>query len=275
VIVIKDIFIEGQTLPEAYHKGILALFTDGQLADCSDWNLKNLESYSQLECRMTIHIEEPLKEPRISKLVICGPRELEQYRLEILDGILDYAVEVEVERNGKIEALEDYTYHHRMVHPFDQIDFIINELRRNAEMSSRRAVIGIRDNQRDTQLSNPACLQSIQFFVRSGKLDMCVMFRSNDFAQAFFMNAFGLICMQERIATQLGVPVGTYSQTSNSMHVYQQNFEMFNAFAKKVATEPIEDLTYEYDGFFKDIMDAERDGILEDFKKLRAKHGIS
>jgi len=68
----KDIFVEGQTLPEAYHKGVAALFSEGQLADCSDWNLKNLESYSQLECRMTLHVGEPLREPRISKLIICG-----------------------------------------------------------------------------------------------------------------------------------------------------------------------------------------------------------
>ena len=270
----KDVFIEAPSLPEAYHKGIAALFTDGRFADCSDWNLKNLESYSQLECRMTIHIEEPLKEPRISKLIICGPRELEQYRLEVLDGILDFAVEVEVERNGALETLEDYTYHHRMVKPIDQIDFVVNELKRNKEMSSRRAVIGIRDNLKDSQLSNPACLQNIQFFVRDGKLDMCVLFRSNDFAQAFFMNVFGLTCLQEKIAKQLGVPVGTYSQTSNSMHVYQQNFEMFNAFAKKVAEESPENLTYEYEGFFKEMMETERDGILEDFRNLRVRHGL-
>ena len=271
----KDIFVEGQTLPEAYHNGILALFTEGQLADCSDWNLKNLESYSQLECRMTIHIEEPLREPRISKLIICGPRELEQYRMEILDGLLDYAVDIEVEKNGKIEALEDYTYHHRMTKPFNQIDFVIEELKRNEEMSSRRAIIGIRDNRKDSQLANPACLQNIQFFVRNGKLDMCVMFRSNDFAQAFFMNAFALSCLQESIANKLGLPVGTYSQTSNSMHVYQQNFEMFSAFANKVKQEPIEKLTYRYEGFFKEIMDDEREGILNDFQKLRARYSLA
>ena len=268
----KDIFVEGQTLPEAYHRGIAALFTDGQLADCSDWNLKNLKSYSQLECRMTIHIEEPLREPRISKLIICGPRELEQYRLEVLDGLLDYAVDIEVKRDGRIESLEDYTYHHRMTKPVDQIEFVISELKRNKEMSSRRAIIGIRDNLRDMQLANPACLQNMQFFVRKGMLDLCVMFRSNDFAQAFFMNAFAFICLQERIAAELGIPVGTYSHTSNSMHVYQQNFEMFNGFAKKVASEPIEALTYDYEGFFKEMMDDEREGILNDFKEQKARH---
>ncbi|MCL1847818.1 MAG: thymidylate synthase [Coriobacteriia bacterium] len=270
----KDIFVEGKTLPEVYHKGILALSAHGQLADCSDWNLKDLASYSQLECRMTLHIEEPLKEPRISKCIICGPRELEQYRLEILDGLLDFAVDVQVERNGVMEPLEDYTYHHRMTRPLDQLDFIVNELRRNPQMSSRRAVIGIRDNLRDSQLQNPACLQSLHFLVRQGKLDLCVMFRSNDFAQAFFMNAFGLICLQERVAGQLGIPVGTYAQTSNSMHVYEQNLEMFAAFASRIASEPLEALTYDYEGFFKQMMDDEREGILEDFRRQRAKHGL-
>ncbi|MCL2136437.1 MAG: thymidylate synthase [Coriobacteriia bacterium] len=270
----KDIYIEGQSLPEVYHKGISALFTGGQLADCSDWNLQNLDSYSQLECRMTIHVEEPLKEPRISKLVICGPRELEQYRLEILDGILDFAVDVEVERNGRLEALEDYTYHHRITQPIDQIEFVINELKRNPQMSSRRAVIGVRNNLLDSKLTNPACLQNIQFFVRNGKLDMCVLFRSNDFAQAFFMNAFALICMQENLADRLEIPVGTYSQTSNSMHVYQQNFPVFQAYARKVIEEPLTELTYYYEGFFKDLMDAEHDSILEDFKKQREKYGL-
>jgi len=270
----KDIFIEAQTLPEAYHKGIMALFSEGELADCSDWNLKNLESYSQLECRMTIHVEEPLKEPRISKLIICGPRELEQYRMEMLDGILDFAVDVDIEREGKTEALEDYTYHHRMTKPIDQLAFVVKELRRNQEMSSRRAVMGIRDNLQDSQLENPACMQSVQFLVRNGKLDMCVLFRSNDFAQAFFMNAFALTSLQERIAQELGLPVGTYSHTSNSMHVYQNNFETFSAYAEKAAKAPLESLTYEYEGFFKEMMDAERDGILEDFRKLRAKYGL-
>lgn len=270
----KDIFIEATTLPEAYHKGILSLFTEGQLADCSDWNLKNLESYGQLECRMTLHIEKPLDEPRISKLAICGPRELEQYRLEILEGILDYAVDVQVERNGRLEALEDYTYHHRMVKPINQLEFVLSELRRNPEMSTRRAVIGIRNNQIDEQLDNPACLQHIQFFVRDGKLDMCVLFRSNDFAQAFFMNAFGLTCLQESLAQQLGVAVGSYSHTSNSMHVYEQNFAMFQAFAEKVATEELEQLSYEYQGFFKDLMDAEHAEIVADFQKQRAKYGL-
>ena len=270
----KEVYIESTTLPEAFHKGVMELSMHGQLADCSDWNLKGKESYGQRECTMNIHINEPLKEPRISKLTIFGPRELEQYRLEVLDGILDYAVDVMGEKNGVVGPLEDYTYHNRMYYPINQVEFVKNDLKRNKEMSSRRAVIGIRNNEQDTKLDNPACLQNIQFFVREGKLDMCVLFRSNDFANAFFMNAFAFICFQEEIANELGLLVGSYSHRSNSMHVYEKDFAMFDGFAKKIQNEPIETLTYEYKGYFKAFMDEETAGILAQWQEQKMKHGV-
>jgi len=263
-----DVFVTGRTLPEVYHKGIIELSSKGQLADCQDWNLKEKkEGYSQRECRMTLHIDEPLGEPRISKLGPYGPLELEQYRLEILEGILDFAVDA---------GIEDYTYHKRMIEPIDQIQFVIDDLKRNKEMSSRRAAMSIRDNAKDSQLENPACLQNVQCLVREGKLDMCVLFRSNDFAQAFFMNAFGLICFQEKIANDIGVPVGTYSQTSNSMHVYEVNYDTFDGYVRRIENEPIEDITFNYEGEggWKEMMDAETDDIRTTFQKKAASYGI-
>lgn len=268
----KDIFVEGQTLPAAYHAAILAML-GGQLADCSDWNLKGLPEYSQLECRMTLHVEQPTAEPRISRLGIFGPRELEQYRLEVLDGLLDFAVDTMVEKDGQLTALEDYTYHHRMTQPFDQLRFAIEELRRNPAMSSRRAVIGIRDNAVDSRIDNPACLQSIQFLVRDGRLDACVLFRSNDFANAFFMNAFGLSCLQELVAAELGVPVGTYSHTANSMHIYQKDFGLFAGYVRRIREEPPEGLTYPYAGYFQELMADERPGIISHWQAVKAKYG--
>jgi thymidylate synthase len=261
----KDIFIEGKTLAEAYHKGILAMFAEGELADCADWG------QTQKECRMTLHIEEPLSEPRISRQAICGPKELRQYEMEILDGLIDFAPEV-IKENG--ERLEDYTYSQRIRKSFgyDQIRFVIDELKRSP--SSRRAVIGVRDNVDDHALANPACLQSIQYFIRDGRLDCCVLFRSNDFAQAFFMNAFGLISLQEKIAGALGVPVGTYSHTSNSMHVYERNFDMFSGYAAKIQHSDPSDLVYEYEGMFKDIMEDYDEEIINDWNNVKAKYGV-
>jgi hypothetical protein len=129
----------------------------------------------------------------ISKLFIGDPRSLEQYRQEMLDGILDF----EVERGNW-----EYTYHLRMR---DQIPWIIGELRRNPD--SRRAVVSIRSEE-DMRTGSPACLQNIHYLLRDGKMHCKVLFRSNDATKAAYMNAFALFMLQKRIAETLGVPSG-------------------------------------------------------------------
>ena len=232
----KEFFVEGRTLPEAYHKALKTLWDMGDVVDCPDYG------QLQKECTMTVRIEEPAAEPRISKLLICGPKELRQYELEILDGILDFII-------GKADNLWEYTYHQRYA---PQLDFVISELKR--EPFSRRAVMSIRDFSVDSTNNHPACLQSIQYFIREGKLDCCILFRSNDLPEAFFMNAFALIRLQETVADSLGLPVGSYSHRSNSMHAYEKNFGLIEGFVRKINTEPEEDLLYDYEGFFKDMM---------------------
>ncbi|MCF0142411.1 MAG: hypothetical protein HUJ75_03435, partial [Parasporobacterium sp.] len=143
---VKEVLITGETLPEAYHKALVELAADDKIYPCADWNT------TQKEISMTMVVTDPLKEPMISKLFIGGPRELEQYRQEMLFGILDF----EVERGNWA-----YTYHQRME---KQFPFIINELKRNP--SSRRAVILIRDWEVDAASDDPACLQHIQYFIR-------------------------------------------------------------------------------------------------------------
>ena len=77
----------GDTLPKAYHSALMLLKEDGEKSDCADYNT------TQLECNMTMHIYDPLCEPMISKLFIGGPKELRQYELEMLDGILDFEID--------------------------------------------------------------------------------------------------------------------------------------------------------------------------------------
>ena len=251
----KEFYVEGRTLPEAYHKSLKILSDFGEIVDCPDYD------QLQKECTMTVRVEEPVSEPRISKLLICGPKELRQYELEILDGILDFVI-------GKADNLWEYTYHQRYAY---QLDFIITELER--EPFSRRAIMSIRDFDVDSTNTHPACLQSIQYFIRNGKLDCCVLFRSNDLPEAFFMNAFALIRLQEKVAGELGVPVGSYSHRSNSMHAYEKNFGLIEGYVKKIENEPFEDLVYDYEGFFKDMMIEYDREIVEMVEKKRIQYG--
>jgi len=244
----KEIFIQGRTLTETYHRALTELETRGDILACSDWNQK------QKECAMTIHIEEPATEPMISRLIIGGPYDLQRYVMELIDGILDF----------KINSGWDYTYHDRFA---KYLPFVTGELKRNPE--SRRAVISIRDNEVDSRNKDAACMQSIQFFIRNNKLDLMVLFRSNDLPEAFFFNAFGLIMLQEKIARELGVAIGSYTHRSNSMHCYEKDFPLLQNFVKAINERPPEDLCYDYRGEWDELMEAEIPNILKLVEDLR------
>ena len=245
----QEIFVTGRTLPEAYHRALVELETRGKLLDCSDWNQR------QKECAMTVYVSEPAAEPEISRLIIGGAYDLQRYVMEMLDGILDFRI-----GNGW-----DYTYHHRFT---GYIPFVIDELKRNRD--SRRAVISIRDNETDSRNKDAACLQSVQFFIRNNKLDCMVLFRSNDLPEAFFFNAFALVKLQEKIASQLNVPIGTYTHRSNSMHCYEKDFHLLTNYVKAINEKKIEDLTYDYRGEWDELMEAEIPGILKLAENLKS-----
>ena len=114
----RECLVCGNTLPDAYHNALRKLLYAGRWNECPDYNTQ------QLECSMTMVVCHAGLEPRISKLMPAGPRELEQYRQEILDGILDFEIE-----KGKWA----YTYHSRMA---EQLPFIIEELKRASVLSS-------------------------------------------------------------------------------------------------------------------------------------------
>lgn len=249
----KESLVFGRTLPEAYHNALMELRNNGEHSDCADWNT------TQKELSMTFQVAEPLGEPMISKLFIGGPTELEQYRQEMLDGILDF----EIERGNW-----NYTYHNRMVSPYDQVGFIVSELKRNP--SSRRAVILVRDNKTDLGSDDPACLQHLQFFIRNDKLDCVVMFRSNDACKATFMNAFALIMLQKKIADELGVEIGTYTHRANSFHCYEKDFPMLDGYCRRIEeAEDEDDLTFEYEDGWKDMMEEAQPEIAKKVEELR------
>jgi thymidylate synthase len=182
-------------------------------------------------------------------------QELEQYRQEILDGILDF----EIERGNWA-----YTYHSRMA---EQLPFVERELRRNP--SSRRAVIDVRDWRHDAAEGNenPACLQHLQYFIRNGRLDCKVLFRSNDACKATFMNAFALVMLQKRLADRLGVEMGGYCHRANSFHCYERDFPLLGGYVRRI--ESGADSTYDYEGDWKEIMEEAQAEIAQTVEKLK------
>ena len=236
-------FVKAKTLTKAYHAALLELYQHGHVTTCAAYGQQ------QKELSMTMAVEEPFAEPMVSRLTIGGFYEIQQYVMEVLDGILDFKI-------GDSENAWEYTYHDRIVNyggKHNQLQFVIDELKRTPD--SRRAVIDIRDNNVDPFNANPACLQNMQFFIRDGRLHMKVLMRSNDGAEATFMNAFAFIMLQKRVADALGLPVGSYVHRANSFHCYEKDFPLLEQYVKGIKEKNLDDLTYEYDGFFQDMME--------------------
>ena len=256
----KEILVHGQTLPEAYHKAILALDTEGEIRSCADWN------QNQKEASITFVAENPLQEPMISRLYIGGFRELQQYLMEVLDGILDFKI-------GDGTCWE-YTYHDRLVNynGFNQLNFMINELKRNSD--TRRAVAIIRDNNIDPFNPDPACLQHLQYLIRDNKLHCKVLMRSNDAVEASFMNAFAFIMMQKATADKLGLEVGSYTHRANSYHCYEKDFKLLEQYVDGIKNKPISDITYNYQDYYKELMEEILDEINELVRQEREKAGL-
>ena len=241
-----EILVHGATLPDAYHRALIMLNYNGQPVPCPDYNTTQIE----IACTMVVH--DPLAEPMISRMFIGGYHELEQYRQEILDGILDFEID---------KGNWTYTYHDRIGY---QEQFVINELKRNPD--SRRAVIDIR-RLSDMKTNDPACLQHIQYFIRDDMLHCKVLFRSNDACKATFMNAFALIMLQKRIADELGIEVGTYTHRANSFHCYEKDFALLDGYVERILKG--EALTYDYVGEWDELMEEAKADIAEKVERLK------
>jgi thymidylate synthase len=252
----KQIDVTEDTLALAYNKMLIEFDkfiqedVEGHQLPCEAYNTSR---YSAMGRMTVLH---PLEEPMISMCGIHDPHSLQQYVMEMLDGILDFEIE---KGNWK------YTYHDRMVNPVNQIQAAIDELK--GDLYSRRAVIGIRSLD-DVGSDDPACLQHIQFIYDKNALNMYVMFRSNDLAKATFMNAYALIRLGEYVCKEVGVPMGAYIHTANDLHVYEQDVVTVKEYTKRLEKTP-EACLADYKEDWQELMEDEIEDIHKIVKMLK------
>jgi thymidylate synthase len=106
---------------------------------------------------------------------------------------------------------------------FDQIPLLVNELR---VPNNRRAVLAMWSPEHDlgAAVKDVPCNTHIYFDVDDQqRLNMTVCCRSNDMMWgAYGANAVHFSMLQELIALELGVRIGTYYQVSNNFHMYTE-----------------------------------------------------
>ena len=187
-----------------------------------------------------IHVGEPFADYMVSPHNMFGERAMQQYVHDLIMGTDNEFV---------------YTYHDRLFdyprrddtgtsrgdgdkNGIDQVAYIIEKLR--ADPASRRAEGITWYPEYDDASQNPPCLQRIQCLVRDGALNMHVEFRSNDMLSALGANMYALVHLQKHIADALGLPVGWYSHTSVSAHLYyERDHEELMKYVKGLGLEDL------------------------------------
>ena len=113
-------------------------------------------------------------------------------------------------------------YGHRLRYPIDQIEGAIRRLRKDPQ--DRRTVLQIRvPRDMPYKGKDAACNIAMALKVREGRLNAHVFNRSNDLiwgGPAGGTNHPQFTTLQEYIAGRLGIGLGTYTVTTDCMHVY-------------------------------------------------------
>jgi len=259
--------VEGNGLAEAWENSLISVYKNG--CDIKTEYDKPGDPPSK-DSTMTIVVNDPLAEPMIHKDIPGGLEDLQEYVLEVTEGIKDHLVRDSAD--DKEDTRWEYTYHQRlfeysipgMKDIYDQIELLAEKLAKTPY--SRRAQAITWKVWEDNFCYDPACLQSIWCRVLQDKdnnwiLNTNVRFRSNDAYKAAFMNMFALVQLQLKIAESISnhsgkeVKFGRYVHQADSYHIYGSYLQEFeDRFIQALETRSFEERCYRYEDM-KFIMD--------------------
>ena len=276
---IPVLHVTGEGLAEAWERSLVAAYHEG--CDIKT-EYDQPDDPPSKDCSMTIVVNDPLAEPMIHMDLPGGLLDLQEYVMEVLDGIKDHLIR---DPDDPDDTRWEYTYHQRlfkytlphMDDIYDQIEILAAKI---AEVPyTRRAQAITWKVWEDTTCYDPACLQSVWCRLLEGDdqtwyLNTNVRFRSNDAYKAAFMNMFALVKLQERIAERIAelsdrnVQLGRYVHQADSYHIYGSYLKEFEKrFLGALENRSFEERTFRYD-LVKSMMDAAVPDILEKVAKM-------
>lgn len=268
---------EGDGIAQAWENSLIALYRGGcELKTQYD---KPADPPSR-DATMLITVHQPLAEPMIHRDFPGGFEDLQEYVMEVCDGIKDHCVRDACDPG---DTRWEYTYHQRLFRydvpgreVIDQIEQVCQQVAHT--FYTRRAQALTWKVWEDHTCYDPPCLQSIWCRVTEDTagpvLNMNVRFRSNDAYKAAFMNIFALVHLQQKIAARIGelsgtpVGLGRYCHMADSYHIYGFNLAEFEGrFLGAVSKRSFEQRTMRYEDV-RDLMESARPAILEKARKM-------
>lgn len=255
---IPVLMVNGESLAAAWEKSLVELYQKG--CDIKTEYDKPSDPPSK-DCTMIIVVQNPLAEPMIHCDFPGGLTDLQEYVLEVLEGIKDHCIR---SAENPADARWEYTYHQRLFNyqvpgsakVYDQIAIMVEKLTKVPH--TRRAQAITWKVWEDNDCYDPPCLQSIWCRLLKDDnsiwtLNTNVRFRSNDAYKAAFMNMFALTQLQVEIANRIEqaigekINIGRYVHQADSYHLYGSYFDEFqNRFLKALETRSFEERTFRY-----------------------------
>ena len=105
-----------------------------------------------------------------------------------------------------------------------QLARVIDMLRNNN--NTRQAAISIYDaKEMKSYKYDTPCTYAVQFTIVDNKLNMCITMRSNDLWYGFCNDQYCFSMLQQLVARELDMPVGTYFHFAHNLHLYNNIIE--------------------------------------------------
>ena len=115
-----------------------------------------------------------------------------------------------------------FTGKHPLI-PFNQWENVKRLLKNDHD--TRQAIIHLH-TPNNKKTNDEVCTLNLQFLIRDNKLNMITTMRSNDVVLGFTYDVFAFTMLQEIMANELNVEVGTYYHNVGSMHIYENKFAL-------------------------------------------------
>lgn len=127
-------------------------------------------------------------------------------------------------------------YNHRQT--YNQIGRVITLLK--DKPNTRQAVIQIFDaHDLVITTEDVPCTCTLQFAVRSERLNLVTTMRSNDVYKGLPHDIFAFTMLQELVARALDIEVGWYKHFVSSMHIYDESMPQVNSYLEEGWTDNI------------------------------------
>jgi len=264
----------GAGIAEAWENSLIVLWRNGcELQTMYD---RPTDPPSR-DATMIITVEDPLSEPMIHKDFPGGLEDLQEYCMEVTEGIKNHLVR---DPSDPADTRWEYTYNARLssydlpdatMPTCDQLDAMARKLAETPH--TRRAQAITWKVWEDNDCYDPPCLQSIWCRLLESDeewyMNTNVRFRSNDAYKAAFMNMFALVQLLSAIAARVAeisgrtVHLGRYVHMADSYHIYGSYFREFEErFIGGLQRRSFEERTFRYSEV-RGLMEEARPGILE------------